>query len=119
MTKTGMISTDKINGYHAHVYFDAATVGQATDLCRKAADLFGVEMGRVHERLVGPHPMFSCQLAADNEQFSHLLPWLAINRGGLIVFCHPETGEPLADHRDRGIWLGTGLDLDLSIFDKI
>jgi aromatic ring-cleaving dioxygenase len=119
MTRTGMIATDNINGYHAHVYFDATTVEQATDLCRIAADLFGVEMGRVHERLVGPHPMFSCQLAVDNEQFSRLLPWLALNRDGLIVFCHPETGEPLADHRDRGIWLGTGLDLDLSIFDKV
>ena len=27
-----------------------------------------------------------------------------------------ETGDALADHRDHGIWLGTGLELDLSIF---
>ena len=105
-----------ITGYHAHVYFDADTVEKATALCAAARDRFGVVMGRVHERPVGPHPMFSCQLAASIEQFGTLLPWLALNRDGLIVFAHPETGDDLADHRDHGIWLGTGLELDLSIF---
>ena len=105
-----------ITGYHAHVYFDADTVEKVTALCAAARDRFGVVMGRVHERPVGPHPMFSCQLAASIEQFGALLPWLALNRDGLIVFAHPETGDDLADHRDHGIWLGTGLELDLSIF---
>ena len=105
-----------ITGYHAHVYFDADTVEKATALCAAARDRFGVVMGRVHERPVGPHPMFSCQLAASIEQFGALLPWLALNRDGLIVFAHPETGDDLADHRDHGIWLGTGLELDLTIF---
>ena len=105
-----------ITGYHAHVYFDADTVEKATALCAAARDRFGVVMGRVHERPVGPHPMFSCQLAASIEQFGALLPWLALNRDGLIVFAHPETGDDLADHRDHGTWLGTGLELDLSIF---
>ena len=105
-----------ITGYHAHVYFDADTVEKATALCAAARDRFGVVMGRVHERPVGPHPMFSCQLAASIEQFGALLPWLALNRDGLIVFAHPETGDDLADHRDHGIWLGRGLELDLTIF---
>ena len=105
-----------ITGYHAHVYFDAVTVETARALCEAARDRFGVVMGRVHEKPVGPHPMFSCQLAASVEQFGVLLPWLAFNRDGLIVFAHPETGDDLADHRDHGIWLGTGLPLDLSIF---
>ena len=111
-----MKSTTKIRGYHAHVYFDDATVDQARALCERALDAFGVAMRRVHERPVGPHPMYSCQLAASVEQFAELLPWLALNRGGLIVFSHPETGNDLEDHRDHGIWLGTGLKLDLSIF---
>ena len=106
----------EIKGYHAQVYFDAKSVDQARDLCTAAAENFGVVMGRVHERPVGPHPMWSCQLAATPAQFSELLPWLALNRQGLIVFSHPETGDDLADHRDHGIWLGTGLALDLSIF---
>lgn len=111
-----MEQIDQITGYHAHIYFDAATTAQARALCEEAARSFGVTMGRVHERCVGPHPRWSCQLAATPEQFTRLLPWLALNRDGLVVFAHPETGDDLADHRDHGIWLGTGLDLDLTIF---
>jgi DOPA 4,5-dioxygenase len=111
-----MTDPDQITGYHAHVYFDAGSVDQARSLCQGAADRFGVVMGRVHEKPVGPHPRWSCQLAATPGQFAGLLAWLALNRDGLIVFAHPETGDALADHRDHGIWLGTGLALDLSIF---
>jgi aromatic ring-cleaving dioxygenase len=112
-----MENTDKIRGYHAHVYFDRDTVEQARTLCRTAAETLGVAMGHLHEQNVGPHPRWSCQLTASPAQFAQLLPWLALNRGGLIVFAHPETGQHLEDHRDRGIWLGTGLALDLSIFN--
>ncbi|WIY23604.1 DOPA 4,5-dioxygenase family protein [Parasedimentitalea psychrophila] len=112
-----MKQLSQIISYHAHVYFDADSVDQARALCQTAASTFGLIMGRVHQRNVGPHPMWSCQLLASPVQFSELLPWLALNRDGLIVFAHPETGDHLADHRDHGIWLGTGLDLDLTIFD--
>jgi DOPA 4,5-dioxygenase len=111
-----MKQTDTITGYHAHVYFDSDTVDQATALCAQAARLFGVVMGRVHRRNVGPHPRWSCQLGASPEQFARLLPWLALNRDGLVVFAHPQTGKHLEDHRDHAIWLGTGLELDLSLF---
>lgn len=106
-----------ITGYHAHVYFDAATVDRARTLCEQAADRFGVVMGRVHEKCVGPHPMWSCQLAFGPDLFDRVMPWLAMNRDGLIVFAHPESGDDLRDHRDHGIWMGTGLDLKLDVFD--
>lgn len=112
-----MKQIDIISSYHAHVYFDATTVAQARSLCEAARDAFAVVMGRVHEKTVGPHPMWSCQLMATPAQFNQLLPWLALNRNGLIVFAHPESGDELSDHRDHGIWLGSGLALDLSIFD--
>lgn len=111
-----MKSETNISGYHAHVYFGAESVNQARTLCETAAGRFGVQMGRVHERPVGPHPQWSCQLGATPAQFAKLLPWLALNREELIVFAHPETGDALVDHRDHGIWLGAGLALDLSIF---
>ena len=111
-----MQNTDIITDYHAHIYFDADTQAAAQALCETARDRFGVAMGRMHARPVGPHPMGSCQLSATPAQFADLLPWLAINRGDLIVFAHPHTGDHLADHRDHAIWLGTGLDLNLSIF---
>ncbi|WP_017902529.1 DOPA 4,5-dioxygenase family protein [Pseudomonas asplenii] len=105
-----------IKGYHAHVYFDASTLDQARELCERAAATFALKMGRVHERLVGPHPDWSCQLAFEAEQFGAVVPWLALNRQGLVVFTHPLTGDDLADHRDHAIWMGAVRPLDLSIF---
>ena len=106
-----------IRSYHAHVYFDAETVDKARALCEAAAARFDLVMGRVHEKPVGPHPMWSCQLEVSPAVFADLLPWLALNREGLIVFSHPDTGDALADHRDHPIWLGGCPALRLDIFD--
>ncbi len=106
----------RIKSYHAHVYFDAATADQAKALCEGAAQRFDLVIGRMHPGPIGPHPMGSCQLGCSPRVFAELLPWLALNRKGLIVFAHPETGDHLADHRDHAIWLGGYLPLDLSLF---
>ena len=105
-----------ISEYHAHVYFDWETMDQARDLCETAQDRFGAVMGRMHEKPVGPHPMGSCQLAFGPETFAEIVPWLALNRDGLIVFLHPETGEELKDHTEHAIWMGAMMELDVSIF---
>ncbi|MDP5218018.1 DOPA 4,5-dioxygenase family protein [Ruegeria sp. 2205SS24-7] len=109
----------QITSFHAHVYFDEATQDVAQQVCEEAAKLFPVEMGRMHAKPVGPHPRWSCQLAFAPEVFDQVIPWLMLNRQGLTVFTHPETGDHLADHRDRAIWMGEMLDLNLSIFDKL
>ncbi|MGE8412637.1 MAG: DOPA 4,5-dioxygenase family protein [Pseudomonas sp.] len=106
----------RIKGYHAHVYFDASTIDQARALCEQAAQRFGLQMGRVHERLVGPHPDWSCQLAFKPGLFGEVVPWLALNRQGLVVFLHPDTGDDLLDHTDHAIWMGALRPLDLTVF---
>jgi DOPA 4,5-dioxygenase len=111
-----MADTAAITGWHAHVYFDAATKAKAKALCEAAAGRFGVAMGRMHDGPVGPHPMGSCQLSVPPAAFATLIPWLALNRGGLTVFAHAETGDHLADHTEHVLWLGESLPLDLSIF---
>ena len=55
-------------------------------------------------------------MAFGQDLFDQVMPWLALHRDGLVVFAHPETGDDLADHRDHGIWMGTGLPLKLDIF---
>lgn len=107
-----------IRGWHAHVYFDAATLEQARALCSAAAERFAVTMGRLHQRPVGPHPQWSCQLAFRAEALAAVLPWLLLNRDGLTVLLHPLSGEPLADHRDRALWLGAAQPLDLSMLPE-
>lgn len=104
-----------IRGFHAHVYFGPQTLDQARALCAQAASDFpDLKMGRVHERPVGPHPDWSCQLAFKPELFGQLVPWLAMRRNGLVVFIHPISHNDLVDHRDRAIWMGAVRPLDLS-----
>jgi len=109
----------EITGYHAHVYFDADTQDLAQHICEEAARLFPVQMGRMHARPVGPHSRWSCQLGFAADAFDQVIPWLMLNRRGLTIFTHAETGDHLADHRDHAVWMGGLLDLDLSIFDEV
>lgn len=104
-----------IVGYHAHVYFDADTVPQARALCDAAAARFAVKMGHMHQKPVGPHPDWSCQLSFKAALFGEVVPWLAVHRAGLVVFIHPLTPQALIDHRDRAIWMGAVRPLDLSV----
>ncbi|GAA6141906.1 DOPA 4,5-dioxygenase family protein [Hydrogenophaga sp. 5NK40-0174] len=109
--------TSSIFGYHAHVYFDANTLEQARTLCETAALNFPLKMGRVHEKPVGPHPDWSCQLAFKAALFADVIPWLMLNRNGLVILVHPITGHDLSDHRDRAFWMGAVRPLDLGVLN--
>ncbi|MCF6322707.1 MAG: DOPA 4,5-dioxygenase family protein [Gammaproteobacteria bacterium] len=111
-------SVGDISGYHAHVYFSAETLAQAQALCESAAALFDIEMGRVHQKSVGPHPCWSCQLVFSPEIFSALVPWLALHRDGLTILVHPLSGDELRDHRDYAMWMGKVEVLDLNCFSR-
>jgi DOPA 4,5-dioxygenase len=105
-----------IRGFHAHVYFGPDTLAQARALCEAAAQQFpALLLGRVHEKPVGPHPDWSCQLAFKPELFGELIPWLAMRRAGLVVFIHPVSDNDLIDHRDRAMWMGAVRPLNLDI----
>jgi aromatic ring-cleaving dioxygenase len=104
--------------YHAHVYFDETSTQQARELCQSAATQFGVTMGRVHQKLVGPHPHWSCQLAFDSMQFDALIPWLESKRDGLNILIHALTGKDIEDHTIHASWLGEPATLDLSHFES-
>lgn len=104
--------TCAITGYHAHVYYDAQSKPAAAALREAIGARFDVRLGRWHDRPVGPHPRWSYQVAFAPEVFAVLVPWLALNRGDLTIFLHPETGDVLPDHRDHAIWLGDKAELD-------
>lgn len=119
MTPRADAPSPTIRGYHAHIYFDASTIAQARTLCEAAAQRFGVAMGRVHERPVGPHPDWSCQLAFAPAVFADIVPWLALHRNGLVVFVHPVCDDnEVLDHTDRAIWMGAVRPLDLSVLSS-
>lgn len=110
--------TEQIRSYHAHVYFSESTVDQARALCEAAAQRFELVMGRVHQKPVGPHPDWSCQLAFQPAVFAQVIPWLALNRNGLVVFIHPNTDNQLLDHAQYALWMGQVRPLDLSVLTE-
>ena len=105
--------------YHAHIYFDAGSRDTAWNLRERISHEFTeAEVGRFHEKNVGPHPRWSCQIKFSRELFSAFVPWLMLNRDGLTIFLHPLTGDELADHDQFPLWMGEILPLDLSLFGK-
>ncbi|MDL4862772.1 DOPA 4,5-dioxygenase family protein [Halomonas elongata] len=106
-----------IRYYHAHLYYeDTAGLAAARQLAEAAAARFELRVGRFHEKPVGPHPKWSCQLSFAPEHFGKIVPWLALNRGELDIFVHLGTDDDLFDHTQGVIWLGHSHPLDLSGF---
>jgi aromatic ring-cleaving dioxygenase len=109
------LEVSRITSWHAHVYFDAESRDLAWDFRDVVTAQLGnrIQMGRFHEREVGPHPRWSYQLTIAPEQFSDVLGWLVLNHGALDMFVHPNTDDELRDHRDCALWLGRSYQLDL------
>ncbi len=111
-----MTAPGAINGWHAHVYYDAASKPVAEAVrAGIAAGLPGVTLGRWHDNPVGPHPRGSYQVAFPPDLLAAVMPWLMLNRQGLAVLVHPETGRELADHTAHAAWLGEMLPLKLDV----
>ncbi|HTP96602.1 MAG TPA: DOPA 4,5-dioxygenase family protein [Burkholderiales bacterium] len=102
-----------ITGYHAHIYYDPATREAAAQVRERLGAKFVVRLGRWHDNPVGPHPKSMYQVAFAVDQFAALVPWLMLNRRGLDVLVHPETGDQVVDHTDHALWLGDKLALDI------
>lgn len=116
MNSSNQVDPSAIASWHAHVYFDSASRDAAWALREVInTELAGrMEMGRFHEKPVGPHPMWSYQLAITQADFGHVVGWLTLNHGALDVFIHPNTGDELRDHRDSALWLGCSHTLNLA-----
>ncbi len=104
--------TVEITGFHAHVYFAPASRETAARVREGLGD-FDVRLGRWHDKPIGPHPKPMYQVAFSPEQFSKVVPWLMLNRQGLDILVHPETGDDLKDHTDHSLWLGEKLELNI------
>jgi DOPA 4,5-dioxygenase len=106
----------EFESYHAHVYYDEATRGHATEVRAEVARRFPVALGRWHDAPVGPHPTSMYQVAFAAAEFPRVVPWLMAHHGPLSVLIHPNTGDDLGDHADRALWLGRQLELKLELF---
>ena len=119
MTIETIETIDRITGYHAHIYFDADSEGDAQAVRDSIDGRFDVVLGRWHRRAVGPHTRWMYQVLFATELFPSFVPWLALNRRGLAVLVHPETGDAVADHTDHAIWMGEILDIKVDVLKKV
>jgi aromatic ring-cleaving dioxygenase len=103
----------RIEGYHAHVYYDAATRPAAERLAESVGGKFTVEIGGFFDEPVGPHPVANLAIVFKSAEFATVVPWLMLNRGGLSVLVHPLTDDSVRDHDTDGAWLGTPVPLRL------
>jgi aromatic ring-cleaving dioxygenase len=115
---TVMSDPSSIAEYHAHVYYDPqATRDRAEQLrARVAAEFPRAKLGRWHDEPVGPHTQSMYQIAFPASELASVLPWLMLNRNGLSILLHPETGDDYRDHSTHAAWLGSALPLRLDVF---
>jgi aromatic ring-cleaving dioxygenase len=102
-----------INGYHAHVYYDAESRSTAEALAAAASEKFAIEPGRFSDKPAGPHPVPQVQIIFSPAEFASVVPWLMQNRRGLNVLIHPLSDDSVRDHDADGAWLGTPVPLRL------
>jgi DOPA 4,5-dioxygenase len=101
-----------IASFHAHVYFhDSAQREKAMLVREQIAQRFAVTLGRVHDRLVGPHAENMYQVAFDVATLGNIVPWLMLNRQGLTVLVHPNTRDERSDHLVHALWMGEVLEI--------
>jgi aromatic ring-cleaving dioxygenase len=104
--------------YHAHIYYDPAKTRAAAERLRQrvAAEFPQAKLGRWHDALVGPHTQSMFQIAFPPGMIGAFLPWLMLNRDGLTILLHPDTGNDLRDHTAHAAWFGAVLPLRLEAF---
>ncbi len=114
-----VVDTARIHDWHAHIYYDPArNKEQASRIRDWLGTHFAVRVGRMHDVPVGPHPIAMFQIVFAPDVFPAVVPWLALNRQGLTVLVHPESGRPRDDHLLNALWMGEVLPLKADILPE-
>ncbi len=112
-----------ITEWHAHVYYDPASRDRAAALRAWVEARFppgsGLRMGRWHDVPVGPHVQAMYQIAFPPALFPELAPFLALNRLGLTLLLHPESGRPRDDHTLHALWMGAVLAVKTEVLAEV
>ena len=119
-------------GYDIHLVFRENQREEAKHLFTACLDFLndhGIEYQnhRIFPEPVGPWPtgMWQFELPSSSRSFHNLgmcISWLMLNRKGFSVMIHPNTkteegkGGAREDHEQNHLWLGTPIELHLSIF---
>ena len=104
-----------IQGYHAHVYYNAETKPTAAKLRETILGKFAVEPGGFSDEPRGPHPISQFNVIFRTPEFATIVPWLMLNHDGLDVLVHPLTESSYDDHSINALWIGTPVPMKLDI----
>lgn len=108
-----MIQTAQMPSFHAHVFFDPASPEHARSLSAMLPEATGATVTSWLDRPGGPLPQPQFQVELTSTELGAVVEWLMLNRDGLPVLLHPETGDDLLDHTAHAVWFGTPLELRL------
>jgi aromatic ring-cleaving dioxygenase len=108
-----------IEDYHAHVYYNAASKDRAAILRQWVEERFTVRMGSWHDEPVGPHVQAMYQVAFTPELLPTLVPFLMLNRMGLTILLHPQSGRPRDDHTLNAVWMGEVLPVKTAVLREV
>lgn len=106
-------TSSKIACFHAHIYYDSSTRAAAARVREGLGARFSGRLGSWHDGPVGPHTKAMYQVVFSPRQFGKVVPWLMLNREGLDVLVHPQTGNSVRDHLEHSLWLGNKLKLKI------
>jgi DOPA 4,5-dioxygenase len=115
---TASTGSPEVQGYHAHVYYKSETLPVAAELRETLAANFPVEVGRLNDAPVGPHPVSQFAAIFKTDAFEKVVPWLMLNRQGLDILIHPLTNDMVDDHSAYALWLGSPVNLKLETMQR-
>jgi DOPA 4,5-dioxygenase len=110
-----------IEDYHAHIYYDPASKDRAALLRQWVEQRFPgqMRMGTWHDQPVGPHVQAMYQIAFSPDLLPSLVPFLMLNRMGLTILLHPQSGRPRDDHTLNAVWMGEVLPVKTEVLRDV
>src|ERR1700733_7277441 len=118
MMSAPQVDPARITDYHMHVYFDPESRERAALLRQWVEERFTVRMGRWHDVPVGPQVAAIYQIQCETRLFPTLVPFIMMNRMGLTVLLHPQSGRPRDDHTVNATWMGAVLPIKTEVLPE-
>ena len=121
MTQDAPKDIAAIADYHVHVYYDPASKDRAALLRHWVEERFAgqMRMGSWHDEPVGPHVQAMYQIAFPPALLPTLVPFLMMNRMGLTILLHPQSGRPRDDHTLNAVWMGQVLPVKTEVLREV
>ena len=99
--------------YHAHIYWKNDEERKLALSLRENLLDIGCQLGSVHDRAIGPHPLPMYQAMYSSKIQSKVEDYLESDAGTLTVLLHEDTGDDLKDHTEGARWIGKPVTLDI------